>query len=385
MPSDREDDLQRANAGLTGQLGTARETIAELNHLLERSIERSNALVIETEISNLMLEEIFNASRDAIWVLDRSFRVVRVNRQMATLVGRERQELIGQRCAEVLRTSACGTPECPLGQLLEGNGLSSSLADVEVRPASGSPLCCILSATVCRDPCAEVLGIVEAFTDISARKQAEQALQAANQELARLSLTDGLTGLANRRRFDEYIDLEWKRHRREGQPLSVLMGDVDFFKKYNDAHGHQAGDRCLSAVAQAIRGAVKRPADLPARYGGEEFVVVLPGTHAEGARHVGELIRVAVEGLGLPHPTSAAAGHVTLSIGVATLVPGDGTPADLTRLADEALYRAKEQGRNRVVAHPLAPAVGPEVGPAPAAPGRRLAGTVADPAPPAGS
>ncbi len=352
MPSDREDDLQLAHAELVHQLRTARKSITELNDLLERSTARSNALVLETELSNLMLEEIFNASRDAIWVLDRSFRVVRANRQMAALVGRDRQEMVGQRCSDLLRASTCSTAGCPLARLLKENGPPSILADVEVHSAGAGSRSCSLSAAICRDPCAEVLGIVEAFTDISERKRAEQALQAANEELARLSQTDGLTGLANRRRFDEVLDAEWRRLRREGRPLSLLLGDVDHFKKYNDALGHQAGDRCLAAVAQAIRAAARRPADLAARYGGEEFVVVLPGTPAEGARQVGERVRAEVERLGLPHPASAVAGHVTLSIGAATLIPGEGPPGDLTRLADEALYRAKALGRNRVVEAP---------------------------------
>jgi len=350
MTGEPEDDLRQANADLTRQLRAARESVAELNDLLERSSARSHALVFETELSNLMLEEIFNASRDAIWVLDRSFRVVRANRQMATLVGREPQELVGQRCGDLLRASVCSTPECPLARLL-ADAPPSVLTDVEVLSAGAGTRSCSLAAVTCRDPCAEVMGIVEAFTDITERKRAEQALQLANQELARLSRTDGLTGLANRRRFDEVLDAEWKRQRREGLPLSLLMADIDHFKKYNDSCGHQAGDRCLAAVAGAIQRAVKRPADLAARYGGEEFVVVLPGTPAEGARHVGEVIRAEVESLALAHPSSPVADHVTLSIGVATLVPGAGGEEELTRLADQALYRAKELGRNRVVAH----------------------------------
>jgi len=352
MPIDSGDELRRANLELTRQLHAAQDSIAELNELLERSSARSHALVLETELSNLMLEEIFNASRDAIWVLDRDFRVVRANRQMADLVGRERGELIGQRCDDLLRTSACSTPECSLARLLNEKAPSPILSDVEVRASGAGERSCSLSAAICRDPCAEVLGIVEAFTDITGRKQAERALRAANQQLERLARTDGLTGLANRRCFDEVLDAEWKRQRRDGQPLSLLLADIDHFKRYNDACGHQAGDRCLAAVAQAIRRAVKRPADLAARYGGEEFVVVLPGTPAEGARHVAERIRAGVEGLALPHPSSPVAGHVTLSLGVATLVPGEGAPGDLTRRADEALYRAKELGRNRVVVHP---------------------------------
>ena len=177
-----------------------------------------------------------------------------------------------------------------------------------------------------------------------------ESLERANEALAKLSRTDELTGLANRRCFDEKLESEWQRHRRDRKPISLVLGDVDFFKHFNDLYGHQAGDECLSAVGAALRRLVKRPADLAARYGGEEFVMVLPSTHAEGARHLAELARAEVEHLSV----ARASGGVTLSIGVATLVPGTGPATDLTRLADEALYLAKSKGRNRVVVAPLA-------------------------------
>ena len=176
-----------------------------------------------------------------------------------------------------------------------------------------------------------------------------ESLERANEELAKLSRTDELTGLANRRCFDEKLEAEWQRHRRDRKPISLVLGDVDFFKHFNDVYGHLAGDECLSAVGAALRRLLKRPADLAARYGGEEFVMVLPSTHAEGARHLAELARAEVEHLSV----ARASGGVTLSIGVATLVPGKGPATDLTRLADEALYLAKSKGRNRVVVAPL--------------------------------
>ena len=164
-----------------------------------------------------------------------------------------------------------------------------------------------------------------------------------------LSHLDGLTGIANRRRFDEMLEREWRRCRRNAKPLSLLMMDVDFFKRYNDHYGHIAGDDCLKAVAVALCSVVKRPGDLVARYGGEEFVALLPETVAPGALEVAEAINHAINDLDIPHAESEASGHVTLSIGCATLVPGGNkVPLELVEAADGRLYTAKEEGRNCV-------------------------------------
>ena len=172
-----------------------------------------------------------------------------------------------------------------------------------------------------------------------------------NRDILRaLTLLDGLTGIANRRRFDEQLHQEWLRCGRRAKPLSVILGDVDFFKCYNDGYGHVQGDDCLRRVAKAMAESLHRPGDLAARYGGEEFVCILPETDQEGARAVAETVHQAVAALGLPHEFSEVADHVTISLGVATAWPGECvTPEDLTRHADQNMYEAKRQGRNRVV------------------------------------
>jgi diguanylate cyclase (GGDEF)-like protein len=174
-------------------------------------------------------------------------------------------------------------------------------------------------------------------------------LEDANRKLATLSTTDGLTGLANRRHFDEVLRTECARAARLRQPLAVIMLDVDYFKKFNDRYGHQAGDACLIRVAQALAAGTRRASDLTARYGGEEFSIVLPNTGTDEARQIGEALRCAIEALGVAH-AGAAAGQVTISVGIA-VKPGQGTgdPDVLMRLADAALYRAKDAGRNCVV------------------------------------
>jgi len=178
---------------------------------------------------------------------------------------------------------------------------------------------------------------------------ANQHLEQANQELQRLAIQDGLTKVANRRRFDEYLQQEWRRLRREQAPLALILADVDYFKAYNDAYGHQAGDHCLQTVAKALSWAASRPADLVARYGGEEFAVILPNTHAQGAVQVAEKIQNHLSALKIPHAQSSVSDYLTLSLGVASLVPSSGTtPEELIAGADQALYQAKDRGRNRV-------------------------------------
>lgn len=180
------------------------------------------------------------------------------------------------------------------------------------------------------------------------RKQTEEALRQANRELQRLANIDGLTQIANRRCFDEVLDQEWKRLRREHAPLSLILFDVDFFKQYNDLYGHLAGDDCLKQVAQAISASIKRPADLVARYGGEEFVVLLPNTTIEGAISVAEQIQILVGTLQIPHATSQAACVVTVSMGITCMIPEFNDAADqLIASADRALYTAKANGRNQ--------------------------------------
>lgn len=181
--------------------------------------------------------------------------------------------------------------------------------------------------------------------------QLYQQLEQANRELQRLATLDGLTGVANRRRFDQYLDDEWWRMIREESPLSLILCDIDFFKKYNDTYGHQAGDSCLRRVADALRFCAKRTVDLVARYGGEEFAIVLPNTTTIGASLVAEELCSLVHSLKITHSASTVSEYVTLSLGVASMYPHpDISPTKLISEADIALYQAKSSGRNRYVA-----------------------------------
>jgi diguanylate cyclase (GGDEF)-like protein/PAS domain S-box-containing protein len=191
----------------------------------------------------------------------------------------------------------------------------------------------------------EIDGVVAISRDVTQQKTASE-------KLAALAILDGLTGLANRRRFDERLQEEWARACRDDTPLSLLMIDADHFKKFNDQYGHQAGDGCLQAIAKVLATEARRPADLAARYGGEEFVLLLPNTAAAGCELVGEKIRQELRQLCIPHALNIPSQKVTVSLGAATIRPNAEGPtgsSSLVEAADRALYAAKESGRDRLI------------------------------------
>ena len=175
-------------------------------------------------------------------------------------------------------------------------------------------------------------------------------LEKTNRDILALSQTDALTGIANRRRFDEFLAMEWARSQRGATPLGLVMIDVDYFKRYNDTFGHAGGDDCLRSVAGELSRQVRRPSDLAARYGGEEFACVLPGTGLDGLRDVAEEIVNAVRALAMPHPLSEVADTVTVSVGGTSMVASQGeNVATLVQAADDLLYAAKAAGRDRAI------------------------------------
>jgi diguanylate cyclase (GGDEF)-like protein/PAS domain S-box-containing protein len=225
-------------------------------------------------------------------------------------------------------------------------GVEASPATARMRKKDGTIIWMEVSARVVRDPSTgEPKEAVIVMRDITERKLMEQQLSA-------LALTDGLTGLANRRSFDHDLDREWKRTLREGSQISLLLLDIDHFKEFNDRYGHQVGDDCLRAVAIALREVV-RSTDVAARYGGEEIAVVLPSTDTAGAVALAEKIRSVIEALKLTHEGNPEGGsRVTASVGVATALARHGgtmrMPESLLLAADNALYKAKHEGRNRI-------------------------------------
>ena len=223
------------------------------------------------------------------------------------------------------------------------DGLGFSAKNWCVMPRLGNQLFLALDAGPIHDEAGKLIAVVETLRDMTDQKRAETALKT-------LAASDGLTGLANRRSFDQTLAMEWSRAQRSKKPLSLLFADVDHFKLYNDLHGHQRGDECLRAVASVIGENALRPADLSARYGGEEFATIMPETDQKGARKVAERLRSVLAELRLHHGAASAGPLVTLSIGIATIVPSEEVCPDLLLTqADQALYAAKHSGRNCVV------------------------------------
>jgi diguanylate cyclase (GGDEF)-like protein len=289
-----------------------------LSIFLKNSLE-STALV---GISESRFRAIFESAPGAIFIVDEeSSRIIQSNPFLKDWLGYGEDELNGMTLGD-FRTADAGGQE-NLYRKKDG-----SVVDVE--------------ETRTRVPFHGKEALLIVAHDISEHKRIKTVLRD-------LSQRDGLTGLANRRYLDESLDREWKQALREKSPLSILMCDIDYFKNFNDTYGHQQGDNCLRAVARVLEQGLHRPLDVAARYGGEEFVLVIPDTPLAGALVVAESVRRALEALAIPHIASAAAPVVTISIGVASVVPSpDGSAAQIVSAADQALYRAKGAGRNRV-------------------------------------
>lgn len=291
------------------------------------------------------------------FVIDRDCRVIIWNRACERLTGVAASDLLGSRdhwkafyskprlcLADVLaqgRTDELATLysfHTEPGE--QGHGLRAE--NWCVMPRVGSHLYLAIDAGPIFDEDGQLIAVVETLRDMTEHKNAQLALQ-------QLATSDGLTGIPNRRSFDEKLAVEWNRAQRQGEAISLILADVDQFKRYNDHFGHQGGDECLKTVAGILRNQIFRAGDMPARYGGEEFAVVLPNTDLAGASIVAERLRGEIEASALPHPASGIATTVTISLGVATCRPGAGLlPEFLIASADKALYAAKNQGRNRV-------------------------------------
>jgi diguanylate cyclase (GGDEF)-like protein/PAS domain S-box-containing protein len=314
------------------------------------SIVFGNLRRIQNELRQIaaLHKLVVDNSRDAIILGDLEGRKTYVSPGIKELTGWDPQNLVGRNFRDNVHPSELPVVETAMRALRAGS--EGGTIEYRSRKKDGEYFWAEGSLRVYRDPATgRPIGFLNLVRDISERKRMEEQRQSDYRTMQTLVVIDPLTGIANRRRFDEALSTEWRRAVREGSRLSLLLIDADHFKRFNDTYGHVRGDSCLKQIAEAALDIVLRPGDLVARYGGEEFAVILSGTDESGAKSVAEDICQAVRDRKLPHEGNAP-GIVTVSIGVATVVPQRGKSAeDLVELADQALYRAKAKGRNRVV------------------------------------
>ncbi len=301
--------------------------------------------------SDSLYRTLVEQSTDVVSKHDLSGRILYISPSCRNLLGYEPEELIGMNICDLIHPEDLTKIPGFMSPLVTAPNLP--LISYRIRKKNGGYVWFETSGRIADEHGSENGQTVVCISrDVSSRKQTEQQLMKTNELLQKISSIDALTGLANRRFFDERFAKEWRHAMRFSTPLSVILLDIDYFKRYNDTYGHHDGDACLQYVAEAMRRAAKRPGDMIARYGGEEFVIVLPVTDGRGALHVAERMRSEVELLRIPHRRSAVSSFVTASLGVATMVPArDVSPRELIIRADKALYRAKQEGRNRAIAY----------------------------------
>ncbi|MCR8631074.1 diguanylate cyclase [Paenibacillus radicis (ex Xue et al. 2023)] len=266
----------------------------------------------------------------------------------AALLGYEPDELIGRNVLELVHPE-----EYDMFANWEQNNaidLNQQFSSYRIRRKDGTYIWFETTSRSISDSKRHNKEVVAVSRDITTRKQAEHELLVSNEMLQKISTIDALTGVANRRGFDECFHKEWRHGLRFSSPLSIILLDIDYFKRYNDTYGHLEGDLCLKRVANSLKKSVKRPNDFIARYGGEEFVIVLPATDLQGANIVANQMRAHIESLQIPNIRSEPALCITISLGVATVVPSaEMNPSELFIRADKALYQAKHEGRNRAM------------------------------------
>ena len=313
------------------------------------SVVLENQSIIERRLRKTVAQYalVTENSRDVIILTDSNGRRSYVSPACESLVGWSARELNSMSSTELVHPEDLARLSEMVKQLLPG--AEDVRFECRIRTRGGEYIWVEASMRAALDPDTGALtGMLYMVRDISERKRAEEKLQEAYRTVEALAISDPLTGLANRRRFDQYLTTEWRWAMRERKPISLLLLDVDLFKSYNDAYGHVRGDSCLKQIAEAAMDSVTRPGDLVARFGGEEFALILPDTAPQGAYQVANEARENVLARNLQHSNNPY-GVVTISAGCATAIPSLGQHAvQLIELADQALYEAKRQGRNCV-------------------------------------
>ena len=355
---DRNQFLEKLVTERTIQLSEANDTLQRINARLTHKIEehkQTEEVLLESEAT---YRSILNASPDDITIANLEGRILMVSPAASVMFGfNSPEEGKGMLITDFITPEDHERARSHIVRMLQEGGSSGPNEYRGVRK-NGTVFDIEVNSGLIRGAKGQPTKMVIIVRDISERKQSEQRIQQLVHQLEierntaqRHAVTDSLTGLANRRYFDDAIGAEFYRLKRSGASLSLIILDVDHFKKFNDFYGHLAGDSCLKAIGAALKTAVGRAPDLVARYGGEEFVAILPETDKNGAMNLAERIQKAIAGLAIPHAESETSDYVTMSMGIVTISSETAliAPEQIVARADTALYRAKKEGRNRSV------------------------------------
>lgn len=365
--------LQYKNINLLETFKEADELNKKANEVLFEVMQQNKKKELALKESETFLKAILTTANDGIITTDRKGIILAINHAIVRDFGYTEQEMLDNNI-NMLMSNEMGSQHARymhkyferdkptlVGRMLDviGKRKDGSLFSMEITVSETQVEDKVYFTGIIRDITERkkyekmVFDMMQELAD--AKLQLEDAntqLHSHNKVLTELSEHDALTGLANRRFLMKTFKLEWFRHQRNHCPIAVILMDIDFFKRFNDSHGHQAGDECLKQIAVVLDKQIERPADFIARYGGEEFIAVLPETSLDGAYHIAEKMRRAVENIEIQHNDSGISDHVTISAGVNSIYPtSDSSCEELVKKADEALYEAKASGRNCVIKH----------------------------------